>query len=138
MSLGQTRTPPPVRAKSPRLTGMHLHGRGLVLARTACLVAALLASGLFVVGLFFRADQFSDLSPFGLPAAWTADTLRAAQAQLHLPVGFYRMYRITLDLVNGLGFFTVAALIFWRKSNERMALFVIFFLHVGCAGSRSV
>ncbi len=128
MSLGQTRTPPPVRAKSPRLTGMHLHGRWLVLARTACLVAALLASGLFVVGLFFRADQFSDLSPFGLPAAWTADTLRAAQAQLHLPVGFYRMYRITLDLVNGLCFFTVAALIYWRKSNERMALFVIFFL----------
>jgi hypothetical protein len=105
-----------------------LHGRWLVLTRIACLVAALLGIGLFVVGLFARADQFSDLSTFGLPAGWTADSLGAAQDQLHLPVGFYRVYRVTLDLVNGLCFFLVAALIFWRQSTERMALFVTFFL----------
>jgi hypothetical protein len=128
MSLGQARTPTTRRPRSSRHTGTHLHGRWLVLARTACLLAALLAIGLFIVGLFARADQFSDLSTFGLPVGWTADSLRAAQAQLHLPVGFYRVYRVTLDLVNGWCFFLVAALIFWRQSTERMALFVTFFL----------
>ena len=119
MSLGQARTPTTGRAKSSRHTGTHLHGRWLVLARTACLLAALLAIGLFVIGLFVRADQFSNLSTFGLPAGWTADSLRTAQAQLHLPVGFYYVYRITLDLLNEWCFFLVAALIFWRQSTER-------------------
>ena len=89
MSLGQARTPTTGRPKSSRHTDTHLHGRWLVLARTACLLAALLAIGLFIVGLFARADQFSDLSTFGLPAGWTSDSLPTAQAHLHLPLGFY-------------------------------------------------
>ncbi len=58
------------------------------------------------------------------PAAPSGTTL----AGLGLSVGFYAAYYLVLGLVFSAVCFALAALIFWRRSNELMALFVALLL----------
>jgi hypothetical protein len=46
-----------------------------------------------------------------------------AVRELGLPVGFYAAYGLVVEMVYLLGFWVVGAAIFWRKSNDRVALF---------------
>jgi hypothetical protein len=47
---------------------------------------------------------------------------------LGLPIGLYTAYVLVLDLLVAIGFCTVGAIIFWRRSRERAALFASFAL----------
>ena len=53
---------------------------------------------------------------------------------LGIPITAYAAYWLTINLLFAVTYFAVAALIFWRKSNDRMALLTCFFL-VALGGS---
>ena len=58
----------------------------------------------------------------------TPISIRANLAALGVSAGFYAMYTLALELLCTLGFFAVAAVLLWRRSDERMALLVALFL----------
>ena len=87
-----------------------LHGRRLVLARTAWVAVALLALLLFVAAIAFRWTQLNA----------SADGTRPDVPQLSVTT----LYPIVIDVALRLCLFAVGTLIFWHKSNEWMALFV--------------
>jgi hypothetical protein len=101
-----------------------LRGRQLRLARIAWLALALLTIGLYLAGVpvYFA----SLLTPCPDAACTngqlTPATLRALQA-LGLSVGFYAAYTVAVDVVVAAVYTAVALLLFWRKSDDRMALF---------------
>jgi hypothetical protein len=105
-----------------------LRGRLLILARWTWIVVAALTLSFFVAGIPFEFTMFrtvcqpacttGQLSPVGLQA------LR----NLGLSLDFYATYAVVLDVVLAAVYGTVAAVIFWRKSDDRMALFVSFTL----------
>jgi hypothetical protein len=111
-------------AGSSRASATRLSGRWLLLARVVCAAGALLAVGLFTLGLLMRFTHLNRLSTFDVPDGWNPTAFQAALTQLGLSVGFYQMYRTVVDLILVLCCFLVAALLLWRKSNEWMALFV--------------
>jgi hypothetical protein len=107
---------------SPRL---RLRGRRLLLARAAWIAVAVLAVGLFVTSIpaefaLLRAPCPSVRCPTGqLPPAG----LRALE-DLGLSLGSFAAYSVAMDVVFAAVCGAVAALIFWRRSDDRMALFV--------------
>jgi tRNA A-37 threonylcarbamoyl transferase component Bud32 len=93
-------------------TQSYLAGSGLTGARVLWLVIALLAGGLFVIGLpvhYGVTLTRSEMSP-------------ATLEQIGLTQTGLAVYNIILDIVTGLIFFVVGLLLFVRRSNERMAL----------------
>ena len=107
-----------------------LGNRGLFIARAGWLIVAALVVGLFVAGI---PAEFAQLQ-LGCPTPACASTGGIAPVDLPLleNLGFYpeffAAYGIGLELIFALGFVVVAALIFWRKSSDRQALFVCFAL----------
>ena len=105
-------------------TPTKLRGRTLLLARTAWLAVALPTIGLFLAGVPVYFAYL--LTPCPVAACTNGqlalDTLRALHI-LGLSVGFYAAYTVALDLVVAAGYSAVALLLFWRKSDDRMALF---------------
>lgn len=124
MSTPSLVSPPAEPAGPSRASTTRLSGYWLLLARIAYAASALLAVGLFTLGLLVRFTHLNRLSPFDVPDGWTPAAFQAALAQLGLSISFYHLYRFALDLIFALCFFLVAALLLWRKSNEWMALFV--------------
>jgi signal transduction histidine kinase len=102
-----------------------LHGRPLALARAAWVAVAALAVGLFVAGIpaefaLLRIPCPNVTCPTGqLPPAG----LRALE-DLGISLGFFAAYSVAMDVLFAAVCGVVAALIFWRKSDDRMALFV--------------
>jgi hypothetical protein len=105
-------------------TPTKLRGRNLLLARTAWLAVALPTIGLFLAGVPVYFAYL--LTPCPVAACTngqlTLDTLRPLHT-VGLSVGFYAAYTVGLDLVVAAGYSAVALLLFWRKSDDRMALF---------------
>jgi hypothetical protein len=101
-----------------------LRGRTLLLARTAWLAVALPTIGLFLAGVPVYFAYL--LTPCPVAACTNGqlalDTLRTLHT-LGLSVGFFAAYTVALDLVVAAGYSAVALLLFWRKSDDRMALF---------------
>ncbi|MDQ3925397.1 MAG: histidine kinase [Actinomycetota bacterium] len=102
-----------------------LSGRLLVLARTVWIIIALATVGLFIAGLVAKFVLFQTPCP---TAECTTGQLpgggfRALQ-DLGLPSGFYATYAVVLDVVFTAVYGGIAIFIFWRKSEDRMALFV--------------
>jgi hypothetical protein len=102
-----------------------LHGRRLTITRAVCVAVALLTVTLFVAGLPLLYDWFRTLyiHDFG-----GRDALSAHLAQLGLSVDFYIAYLLLLGIIPAVAYFAVAAIIFWRKSDEPMALFTALLL----------
>jgi len=86
---------------------------------------ALLTVTLFVAGLPLLYDWFRTLyiHDFG-----GRDALSAHLAQLGLSVDFFIAYLLLLGIIPAVAYFAVAAIIFWRKSDEPMALFTALLL----------
>jgi signal transduction histidine kinase len=107
-----------------------LHGRWLRFVRAAWLVVGALAVGLFVAGIPAEYRQLQR----GCPTVACASSGGIAPVELSLlekygiSPEFFATYGIALELVFALAFVGVAALIFWRKSSDRLALFVSFAL----------
>ncbi|HEX6798485.1 MAG TPA: GAF domain-containing sensor histidine kinase [Ktedonobacterales bacterium] len=102
---------------------MRLHGRWLVAARTTWLIVAAISLGLVFASIPAQIAfaqtvcttvecGTSQLGPAG------ARALHAAG----LSLGFYAAYVVTLDVVFASVFALVGALLFWRRSDDRMAL----------------
>jgi hypothetical protein len=99
------------RASPPSPT---LRGRWLLLARAAWVAVAVTVLGTFVISVTARYAQLSH------PTA----RVRAALSEVGLSAGGYALYNLTLDTVFVSVFAMVAIVIFWRRSDDPMALLV--------------
>lgn len=98
-----------------------LSGRRLVFVRAGWLLVALLAVGLFLRGLPPLFEEFRSLSMYD---AGLRETVLRNLAELGVSAGFYAGYLLALGVGLAAACFAVAALIFIRRSEEPMALFV--------------
>jgi signal transduction histidine kinase len=102
-----------------------LRGRWLLAARVLWLSLALASLGLFVAQIPFA---YAGRQIICTGSACADEYLEPETAQSLQELGFttgdYAAYVIALDTIFVLGYMAVAAFIFWRKSDERTALFV--------------
>jgi signal transduction histidine kinase len=109
-----------------------LHGRWLLVARVAWVVAALLAVMVFVAGLPAYYEQLRTFSgPIGAffsPEIEDPAAVRANLARLGLSAGFYAAYIVALEVLLTFAFCVVGTVIFWRRSDDWMALLAAIFL----------
>jgi hypothetical protein len=96
------------------LSSPTLRGRWLLLAQVAWVAAAVGALGQFVISIPARYTQLAN------PTVGA----RAALAELGLSAGGYALYNVTLDTIFVSVFAVVASVIFWRRSNDLVALLV--------------
>ncbi len=120
LSAPELSAPDRARAAESRATG-----RALVLARTAWVATAVLAGVLFVAAVPAEFAQLrvpcrtgacptGQLSPAGLRAL----------EDLGLSLDAFAAYSVAMDVVFAAAYGAVALLIFWRKSGDRVGLFV--------------
>jgi hypothetical protein len=104
---------------------IRLHRRWLRFARAGWVVCALLIVGFFVSAVPVRFRELLTVTP---EAAVAVGQLRPQDVegihQLGLSIGFYAVYFTTLDTLTVLSYFVIALLIFWRRPDDGMALFV--------------
>ena len=106
-----------------------LHGHWLVIARAAWLAVAVLTVTLFVMAVPLR---YAELQRVCMGAACvepqlTLDDVRELQA-LGLSREWHATFHITLEILFAAVHLIMATIIFARKSDDRMALFVSFML----------
>src|SRR2546426_5149493 len=107
-----------------------LYGRWLILARIGWVAVVGLALGLFIASI---PTTFADLHILCTAASCsssgplTPDHVRELQAW-GLSMDFYASYIVVFIIVFTFGYFAVGAVLFWRKSDDRMALFASFTL----------
>lgn len=101
-----------------------LHGPPLAFARAAWIVVVALILGFFIVSIPAHLSQLVRVSD--PPQMW----LQVSPAQersllgLGLSVRFYAVYLLALQIIVVAGFFGLSFLIFWRRSDDGMAIFV--------------
>ncbi len=107
------------------ISNTRLRGRWLAIARVMWVTLAALTAVLFAAGLLVGFGQLRAVCMGGLchPVQ-----LSPAEAELHQQLGlsldFYAWYTTIVLAIFGFVFFAVGALIFWRRSDDWMALFV--------------
>jgi hypothetical protein len=108
-----------------------LSGRRLILARVACLVAGILSIGVFVASVSATYAAFLSFLCSGTlckhPTQATVQLIQQLQV-LGLSVQAYAIYYIVINIFFVCTYFIVAILLFWRRSDDWMALFASFFL----------
>jgi len=134
-----TSTVEPLSARSESVT--RLQGRWLILARVGWIVLTLLILSLNVVMIpkyyaVLQAHCQPGSTCFALQlTAYDRQLLHQFGLSLH----FVAAYQVILDTVSVLVCCVLGALIFWRKSSDRMALFCAFMLVLfGGAGFTSI
>ena len=100
-----------------------LQGWPLVLARTTWLALALLTSGLLLASIPFGYARLLTICTQAScpPAQMTLANLQALHAS-GLSASSYAAYMSVLQFSLVVAFWAVAALLFWRKSNDRLVL----------------
>jgi hypothetical protein len=121
--------------------GTRLQGRRLILARVVWVMLAALTLGLLIASIpgyfaFIHVVCTGALVTCRNNGQLTPVDMRAIQA-LGFALNFYATYWVALYIVFIVGFATIGALIFWRKSDDRMALFASLALIMFPAGSNS-
>src|SRR5437588_3115824 len=127
MNLPSASTQTTVHAQPSGETDTRLHGRWLLLTRVAWVGIALLSLGLSVASI---PTSFASLHILctDAPAICsnnghiTSDYLRAIQA-LGLSLDVFATYLVALLIVSVVVYTAIVAVLFWRKSDDRMALF---------------
>ncbi|MGH3149053.1 MAG: hypothetical protein ACRDTR_25000, partial [Rubrobacter sp.] len=106
-----------------------LRGRRLLLAQTAWVVVVLLTAVLFVASVPAYFSALYDVCREGpcIGGQLSAGEM-AVLVESGLSVGSYAGYVLALDLFVAFGFCSVGAILFWRKSRDRGALFASFAL----------
>lgn len=131
------------RTKSPRLQVMHaplatavqrlraetaggrLHGRALVLARTAWLAVAALTVALYVADVWtWIVRMRGSCVPRVCVDGYVPQAVQRAFAALHLSISFHSWYDLGMNVLFAAGFAAIAALLFWRRSHDLPVLFV--------------
>jgi len=110
---------------SPHESHTRLRGRALAMARSAWLALVVLVALLFVVAIPARAQFLHTLCEQAvcIPGQLSADGVSALR-QLGLSLDFYATYLLVGETAYPLLFSAVGAFIFWRKSDDWIALFV--------------
>ena len=110
-------------------SNIHLHGRWLLIARTAWLAWAILVVALFVASL---PVNFEHTRTVCAQAACAGVQITPEQAQafqaLGLSVDLLAAYSIAIYVVFAAVYFAIALVIFARRSDDWLALFVAFTL----------
>ena len=104
-----------------------ISGRWLLVARVALLAISILYLILFIVGTPVYFAYLHTLCTGCLDDRLTPDKLQELQS-LGISITSYAVYWVAVNLLFALVYFAVAALIFWRKSNDWMALLAAFSL----------
>src|SRR5260221_14472460 len=123
-----TRTPCPLAAIPRHLRGFgtdgRLQGRALALARGAWLAVAALTVGLYVVGV--QLDVSRPYWPYRLGGCeqFGTEAVQRALDSLHLPIGLALGYVFALRVLFNAGYAAIAALLFWRRSRDPLAVFI--------------
>src|SRR5215217_7979164 len=114
----------------PDSTASTLCGRWLVLARVVWVAVAVLAVGLFAAGVPARYAELRSVCADGEECAIGRLYPEDVQTlgDLGFSLGSYAAYTLTLEVGFAMVFFASAAVIFWRKSDEWVALVVALFL----------
>jgi hypothetical protein len=103
---------------------IHLRGRSLVLARAAWVMLATLTLGLFIAGIPAHLSQLLTVSDE--PQMWLQISPAQERALLNLGLSIrsYAVYMLAAQIVVVAGFYGLSLLIFWRGSDDGMAIFV--------------
>ncbi len=107
-------------------TETRLHGYRLVLVRLLCLTLSVVSVGLIVASIPSEVAHLHLLCT-GTAAACngsgqlTPGAVRRLQ-ELGLSIDFYATYTIVIVNIFALGYWLVAAFLFWRKSDDHLAL----------------
>jgi hypothetical protein len=91
-----------------------LRGGWLLLARAAWVAVAVATLGIFVAAVPARCTQL----------AHPTEAVRTALAEIGLSAGTYAFYNVGLDTLFVSVFATIGIVIFWRRSDDAMALLV--------------
>jgi hypothetical protein len=102
-----------------------LRGRALVVIRTVCLTIAVVAIALSIIGQPARYQEYRTLEVYDHE---TQAIARENLDNLGLSAGIYGAYLLTLALLLAFVCFAVGAVIFARRPDEPMALFVALLL----------
>jgi hypothetical protein len=128
---------------SPTSSG-RISNRWLPLARGAWVVCALLLLANFVASIPASYQILRTIctlpDPSNCPTGQLTPATVQASGYLHLSLAGYAAYFVTLDVIVSLLPWVLALLIFWRKSDEWMGLFVslLLVLYGGTGSSNSL
>ena len=107
-----------------------LHGRWLLLTRVTWVIVAVLSVGLFIVSVpfnFAASQAICSTASCSYSNQLTLDQFHELQ-QLGLSLDFYALFTTVLSILFEIGYVAAGVLIFWRKSDERVALVASFYL----------
>ncbi len=129
MNLPRTTTQTNVSPDTRNETGTRLRGRWLLTARAVWVALVVLALLIFVAGIPAYDAQLQTLCgvTFCTPGQLTPDTARILH-DLGLSPGLYALLNVALIVATTVVWFTVAAIIFWHKSDDWLALLVTIML----------
>ena len=117
--------------------GISLQGRWLLLARAAWVSVAILTVGVFISGLPSEIARLRSPCADPVSCAWVPRlTVQSARelGELGLSVEFFASYWVAIEVTFVLISSAIGVAIFWRKSDDRMALFVsLMLLTLGAA-----
>jgi hypothetical protein len=121
-----------VTARSAASSPPRLRGSRLVLARMVWLVVALLAVAIFIAGDWLRFAELRQVCKASASVCYQQSLLRPENVrELHslgLSLDFWALYNCAQSIIFAAVWWTVGAVIFARKSEDRMALLVSLFL----------
>jgi hypothetical protein len=112
-----------------RTPDTHLNGRWLIVARAIWIVLFLITLALFIVAIPLHITQLHAIcaSVTCSGSQSTAEIVRELHG-LGLSLDAYNLYSLVVEIIFAMGYFTVAIVIFWRKSSDWMALLLALFL----------
>lgn len=118
----------PERAARPQPTGQidtRLQGNWLIIAHVAWVAVVVLALGVFIARIPFTFTDYHILCTTAACSTSGRLTSKSVQElhQLGLSVDFYIIVSIGLSIVLECGYVAIGMVIFWRKSDEFIALF---------------
>jgi hypothetical protein len=103
----------------------NLRGHRLLILRVVWIAVAILELGLFVASIPLAYAHYHEVCAGSNCDFWQLSPGDArAFKELGITVDFYAICNVALDVIYSLGFCTVGAYIFWKRSNDGMALFV--------------
>jgi hypothetical protein len=113
---------PEVAGREPPLPTV-LRGRRLFVARVAWLALAALTLGLFFASVPVAYARFGTLcESAGCDFMQLSREGASALERLGLSVGFYAVYNMALRIAIALGFWAIGAVLFWKRSDDRLIL----------------
>jgi hypothetical protein len=101
-----------------------LHGSWLVLMRVAWVVVVMLSVGLFIASVplnFATSHAICTTASCSYSNQLTLDQVHELQ-HLGLSIDFYAIFTMVLTIIFEFGYVVIGAVIFWRKSDERIAI----------------